>query len=198
MIPPWLYQLWCDLPWSQIITSFCGLMGVCFGLLKQTSHRRERRKREIAEEKLAEITRRGNAPFLRPNEAFFDCVYYADIESGQPRRFRVSDGIVLCSQCHEVSKEMPAGQLILFVVDNPGQAIRCSHVELDGNKIFLRDEFDLNDSHDLMFLEYPFYPAKFGQRQTIKFKFETVSGVQDTHLYETEHGRRVLRRVDPS
>lgn len=56
----------------------------------------------------------------------------------------------------------------------------------------------LNAHCDGMYaITYRYDPAKHGKNLTITLSFMGREGRRDTHHYETIHGKRWLRRLDP-
>jgi len=106
-------------------------------------------------------------------------------------------GNVLSIIRNEVAEDMAEGDLVILVIDNQGEAAPRVLVKLDGQAIELIGEPDIDGAHGLHFIKYPFKPSLRGMEQRVELWFES-SGVQDTHLYRTEHGRRVLCRIDPA
>ena len=58
-------------------------------------------------------------------------------------------------------------------------------------------EAAMQNARGRIFLEYPYEKVLHGKEQQITVSFETDDGIQDTHLYSTKHGFRILARVDP-
>jgi hypothetical protein len=190
--------------WPQISTIAVSIGGwltatfVWFKWLHEVREKRlERAAKEKAEGDLRQIRRRGDAPYLEPSATFFTGINFI-FEKDEHRLWQAGGPKILSFQRDEVSSELPPGQPIIFVVNNAGESARGVVVKLDGAAIALKMEADVNDSHGLYYLEYPYEPEKHGREQALVLSFETRSGVQDIHRYITRHGFRVLKRIDPA
>ncbi|MEP6821017.1 MAG: hypothetical protein ABI946_01570 [Chthoniobacterales bacterium] len=152
----------------------------------------ERRRGAAAEIELKETRRRRQAPFLAPSAKMFQNLY--ESEGGQTYVWTGDN--VLCWNREEMPEDTAEGTPVFFVIENRGQGAERIEVKLDRDKITLGQEPDLDSTNDLTFFKYPYQPAMRGKRQIIEITFES-QGVKDTHRYETFHGRRALRRIDP-
>ena len=170
---------------------------------------REKRREKVAKEKaeasaakanaeLLAIRRRGEAPYLSLSAERFGHLYYSTGKPGEMGMWSCGDVNVLSDVRDEVGEEMEAGDPVILVVENTGQATRRTSIKLDAKPIKFVQEPKFQGANDRHFLEYAFVPELRGKEQVIQIQFEAVSGVQDTHLYLTEHGRRVLHRIDPA
>jgi hypothetical protein len=147
-----------------------------------------------AEANLLLIKRRGDAPFLKSDDAMFNNIYEANgpevhfWSAGNPR--------VLCWLRGEVAG-VKANEPVIFLVKNVGKAAPQVSIKLDGESIRLLREPDVAAAHGFYFLKYPYNPEKHGQIQRLLVQFVSESGFEDTHIYELIHGHRTLHRVDP-
>jgi len=154
------------------------------------------RKKRKAEAELKLIRRRAEAPYLAPSGTFFTALQRLS-EDNEIRFFKAGMENLLCFERNEVDKNLAPDNLVLFVIENSGQAARRVAATLDGVPVELNREPDIHDAKGLQFLEYPYQPAKHGQKQRLVIEFESSSGVQDRHTYEIVHGVRSLKRTDP-
>lgn len=160
--------------------------------------RHEKAGREKAEGELLLIRRRGNAPFLAPDPRTFGYLYlpaetpgsYPFVAGGSPE--------LLCFTRSEVDRVgMKPGSDVLFVIQNKGEDADRIKVSLDGKRIRLRQEPDLDSARGLDFISYEYIPELHGREQVIEVWFQARSGFEDTHKYRTRHGMRILERTDP-
>ena len=98
----------------------------------------------------------------------------------------------------DVGPNIQANEEVILIVENKGQEPHYIKIELEGQAIILGRESELHNPTGLLFIKYPFDPAKRGKEQTIKATFESKTGAIDCHTYLTEHGRNVLKRTDPT
>ena len=160
--------------------------------------KKERKSKEIAEAELALIRRRALGPFFRPNPKRFNNLYY-DSGNSKEIKFRpMGRGDMLDAVTSEIGEAFPAGHWIFFVIENVGEAAREILIRLDGEKIEVHREPDIESANNLFFISYSYDPKRKGQAQSLEVEFLSESGVRDTHKYYIEHGKRVLRRVDPA
>ncbi len=187
--------------WENLL---CTALGIILGWLldlpgKRAARRREaaeRTAREQAEAALLAMRRRGDAPLLVPDDSRFNACY-TDQGGGKVGWLPCGHAQLLCFNREEVEKDLPAGALVYFLIENRGQEAPCVAVKLDGHPIWIQAEPDMDDRHGFQFLTYPYDPARHGQAQTLEVWFQTRSGFQDTHRYRLVHGQRRLVRVDP-
>jgi hypothetical protein len=152
--------------------------------------------RKRAEKKLAEIKRRGDAPFLRVSDAIFGNILYVFGE-GQSEIWHSINSHILCFQRSQVEGVRTGGDVVL-VVDDAGEPTHKIIVKLDDAPIIFASGTETNTSKEIRFLKYPYDPRKQGQEQRITVSFETRSGAHDTHIYTTRHGVRFLERTNPA
>ncbi|MDF3128706.1 hypothetical protein P0Y35_05815 [Kiritimatiellaeota bacterium B1221] len=169
---------------------FFGFAGFLFGWWQHRVAAGDRRD-------LAVVRRRANAPYLIPGAQRFNNLYDDHEQPGSLIGWGPFNKNVLCAGCREVGEDVKKGDPVVFVVDNSGKACHRVSVELDGEKIAICQEPEFDDAQGIQFIKYPFDPALRGKGQTLKLRFE-CEGVQDTHLYRTVHGKRVLERIDPA
>jgi hypothetical protein len=156
---------------------------------------RENKAKKLAEEKLIQIRRRGEAPFWTPCNRLFNDLF-CDNGGGNFTAIRAGSPEMLCALREEVQLE--DGREVVFVIENSGAATRAASIKLDGEEIFLRQEAKLRSAHELYYLVYPYHKAKHGQDQRMLLSYESAKGVQDTHIYLIKHGFRSLKRVNPA
>src|SRR5438132_14277267 len=129
-------------------------------IASQARHRtKEQRTKEKAEQELQNRRRMREAPFFRPSEAVFEQCYYPHPQ-GSPRTGFVTDKNMLCFMRNEVQLE--DGELVVFVVENVGRIPKVVFVKLDDENIQLIGEPDMNGSHGLQYLVYPYQSSKKG------------------------------------
>jgi hypothetical protein len=186
---------------EEICALIVGWLAAIFGWVKWLyeikEKRRERAAKEKAESELKEIRRRSNAPYLRPNDSRLNGLYW---DRGQPGRISFVTplhGNLLCQLRNEVDLKPEDEQIVLFVVDNIGESARSVTLKLDNETISMQREADMQNAHGFYFLVYPYKKAKHGAEQRLALSFESATGVQDTHIYKTRHGIRLLQRTDP-
>jgi hypothetical protein len=158
---------------------------------------RQRRRGAAAEEELRQIKRRSDAPYLALTSSLVQHLYLPPTATRGIQMASTIGGPVLASNRREIPKDCPMGTAIYVVVENLGEDARWTRVEIDGVPAALGQEPDFSSARGLQFLAYEYNPAKHGQPQAVRLTFETGSGVQDTHIYETLHGIYSLKRIDP-
>ena len=166
--------------------------------LERREKKAERAAKERAEAELALIRRRATGPFLRPNLKRFNFLYYDSKRSHEVGFRPMGRGDMLDAITSEIADSVPAGHWVYFVIENVGEATRESILRLDGLPILLHREPDISDANNLFFISYAFDPNQKGNPQTLEVEFLSETGVRDTHKYYTEHGKRILRRTDPT
>jgi len=160
---------------------------------------RERKAEEralSAEKEIRDISRRGNAPRFSLSNARFNSLYLNTPDGGVGF---LSGGspVVLSAMNLKVSDNVPAGEVIYLIVENRGEVATLRSISCEGMTIGFGQEAQMNDSHGFQYFYYTYDPALAGHAQKLSISFETRGGHQDTHIYETVHGRRELQRVDP-
>jgi|GEM_PF-2053497 hypothetical protein len=180
---------------TEIIAAILGAIAGAFmlWLLEQPAKRRAK----AAEAELSSIRRRARGPYLFPSDARFDCLYFPPVDPGQIPYRTHARGDLLCFTREEVERDIPAGHPIILVIDNRGEDCPEATITLDGDPVRVQKEPELADARGLQFILYPYRPDKHGQPQTLEVRFLARDGVRDVHRYYTEHGRRILRRIDP-
>lgn len=170
--------------WLVAFWQYCG---------KKKSEKRE----QIAAAEIQAIRRRGNAPYLQPENRRFNALYFDNGKPGQMGCWHGTNGNILSVFLDEVSREMPKDTLVIFLIENTGQHGRRVKILLDGQPITLVSEAEIKSANNFQWLQYPYDPAKHGKEQLLTIAFETNDGVQDIHTYMIEHGRRKIVRIDP-
>jgi hypothetical protein len=157
-----------------------------------------KRRANADKTELATIRRRARGPYLFPSDATFDCLYLPPGDQGQIPYHTHARGDLLCFTREEVERDIPAGHPIIFVIENRGEDIPEVTMNLAGDPVQFHREPELADARGLQFILYPYRPDKHGQPQTLEVRFLARDGVRDVHRYYIEHGRRILRRIDPA
>lgn len=173
-----------------LIGLLCALVGAAAGHLLTLARALK------AERRLDAVRRRALAPLLAPSMTRCELVYEDIGEAGQMGVWSFADGRVLCALRAEVGEDVSEGDDVALVLENRGEPCARLAVELDGVEAVFAGEPDLDGSHGLWLLRYPFDPIKRGQAMQARVAFE-CRGWQDTHLYTTRHGLRVFDRTDP-
>jgi hypothetical protein len=181
-----------------VIAAIGGWLTAALGWFKWWYEIREKNKEKAAKEKaekeLREIKRRGDAPYLVPNDALFNGIYISN-GPGQVGYMTPFHSALLYADRKEVGPDTEGD--VVFLVENQGRPARAVTIKLDGEEISIEKEADLNDAHGYQFIVYPYHKEKHGKEQIISISFESSSGVHDTHYYKTRHGFRILKRADP-
>ncbi len=167
-------------------------------LLDLPGKRKAQKAQSAAEGELTAIRRRGNAPYLTPSNALFNIAREPVRENGQGAGWSPINSNVLCWMRQEVPPDLPEDTPVVLIVGNSGQPARRVDVKLDNREVFFRQEPDVDGAQGLLLLKYPYQPKMRGQMQILEIAFETPDGMQDVHRYETRHGIRHLRRIDPA
>lgn len=157
----------------------------------------KRRAKEV-EAELAVIRRRARGPYLSPSLVRFDCLYLPSDKPGTVSYRSAGSGDLLCFLRDEVMRDVPEGHPIVLVIENRGDEAPEVAMSLDGDPVLIQKEPELADALGLQFILYPYRPERHGQPQTLEVRFLARDGVRDVHRYNTEHGRRILRRIDPA
>lgn len=175
-------------------------IGAAFGWIQWWYQIREKRheksEKEKAQAELALIHNRGDAPFFASCMTLFDQLY-CRVKDSHVQFVPASNGNILCYARDEVSRDAPPGTKIYFVIENRGQSTRQTAFKLDGEPIELGQEPKIQGAQDLDYFAYLYNPDKHGKLQNIEVWFETASGVQATHIYQMQHGKRYLKRINP-
>lgn len=168
--------------WAQRIVAIAG-----WGTGAWQWYRRRRAERE-----LADLQRRGDAPFYRPDDTPFGTLW---ISAGQFTTPNAKD--VLCFANPQVPPDLPKGTILAFVMRNDGSAPRAVRGELDGEEITFFREPNVSQANGLEWITLTYDPSKRGHQQTLRVIFEMPSGRHDSHLYTLRHGFHELVRSDP-
>lgn len=175
--------------WSFLYTIGTGVVGACLWY-------REHRARRRAERELEEIQRRAEAPYLATTAGRFNVLYVEDEKLGGLTALTVGTGNVLGFDCEEIDS-LPVGTPVFLLVENRGKRARSVAASLDGQPCLIGTTIENGNCPSIQYVRY-IYDAKLkGKIQTLELRFETDSGVQGRHLYQTTHGRRALKRIDP-
>ena len=105
---------------------------------------------------------------------------------------------VLCLRREAVPNDLPAGTPVFLIVENLGESARRVRAVLGGRSVSLASEPGISAAQGFSFITYNCVPSELGKPQVLELFFETISGHQDTHLYQTVHGKRILQRIDPA
>lgn len=182
------------------LEAILAVIGMGTGVILWLVGRRKSKRTEAENAKMAEILakikREAEAPYLVPSDTRVNLVF-DEGEPGHVGFYSWANGNLLCTGREEVSESMPAGKEVIFLIENTGKPARACVIELDGKEIALRREPKMKDAHGLQFLAYPFDPSLRGKPQKLSLTFKTHTGFQDTHIYMTRHGCRVLVRIEP-
>ncbi len=159
---------------------------------------KEREQNEIVRAELRAINRR--APSLSPLYVLSEQRFAHGSFPGRIPRQRIErtsdDRRLLCADNDEVTRDCPAGEMIALLVENQGREAHTVTIETEAATVSLLP-FEAEGTHGIWAIVYPFQPIKFGARQMFQIGFLSHDGVPDTHRYESVHGQRVLRRVEP-
>lgn len=147
-----------------------------------------------AEKELADMRSRGEGPYLAPSNQLCGHIYE---QTGKDIVLWPTTGSnVLCSQREEVS-DLKSGDLVILLLENSGRNARRIRIDAALKNCTIKQEPDFDSSHGYIFLKYEYEPEQHGKTVQLSMSFEAPSGFQDTHVYETIHGRRVFTRVKP-
>ena len=182
---------------SIVVAILVAVIGWLQVLRETKEKRQEKIAREKAEAELAMIKRRATGPYLHLNQSRFNWLYFDNGKPGEIGMRAMGHGDMLDSVRDEVAKDVPEGHEIFLLIRHTGEDANEVVLKLDDACIQLRREIDIDDAHGFLFISYPYKPAKHGHTQKITLEFLSSSGVRDTHTYETMHGKRILRRIDP-
>ena len=176
------------------ITAALGWAGLIFLLREKIYLQSELKKAEASEKKqeavLAAALERADAPFFEPSAERREG--YSSIQGMWPVEFPN----VLHPGRATVPGDLPAGSMVVLPLANQGELPR--HVEFSIDAVELRFiRYERPDGKLCGLIEYPFDPAQLGKRQVVEVLFESQKAIQRFHLYETVHGSRHFRRIDP-
>ncbi|ACB75326.1 hypothetical protein [Opitutus terrae] len=156
------------------------------------------KERSECEKELREIRRRSlqNAPYFTLSETVLARIEY------RPKPTRVSfllttSGNVLTAFREEVTSDMPDGTDVCLLVENRGADGLEVSANIDGRELTIFRALNQDNEHIHIF-RYVFATVLRSQTQKISISFLGPSGVRDVHTYETKHGVRFLRRIDPA
>lgn len=160
--------------------------------------RREKTAKEKAEATLREISRRAPAlsPYFAVSNKRFNSLSIPSENSPNRRSISFGGGL-LCFMGNEVGRDLPAGDWVYLAIANHGGDAYEISIDIDGAGACLIDG-KTGEGDQLMLIRYPFGMVERGVDQTIKVRFLRSDGVRDEHVYTTQHGRRVLKRIDPA
>lgn len=160
---------------------------------------REREQNDIVRAELKAIKRR--APALSPLYALSDQRFAVGSFPGRLPRQRIeragNDPRLLSLDNDAVPREVAAGEPIALLVENQGRESHNVTIETEGATVALTT-FEASGTHGIFAIVYPFQPEKVGARQIFRIGFLSHDGIPDVHRYESVHGQRVLRRVEPA
>lgn len=147
-----------------------------------------------AEKELAEIRSRGEGPYLSPSNQLCGHIYEQTGEGIVA--WRTTGASLLWVQREEVS-DLKAGDPVIMLLQNSGRDARRISIDTALRNCTLKQEPGLDSSHGYIFLKYDYEPEQHGKIVQLSISFEGPHGSQDTHVYETIHGRRAFTRVKP-
>lgn len=147
-----------------------------------------------AEAALLLAKRRGAGPLLVPDDTMFHGIYEAT--GPKIQMWFCGNQNVLCWSLGEVV-DLPDKTPVIFLVQNIGKAAPQYSLDFEGGPIELKKEPEMDSAHGFYFLKYAFHAEMHGKAQTLRLKFISENGFEDTHTYELVHGHRMLKRIDP-
>jgi predicted RNase H-like nuclease (RuvC/YqgF family) len=188
---------------ALVSTSFVAIFGYFkwWVEIREKDHERkekeaERAQKEKVMKELAEIHRRADAPFLQLCNSRFNMLYH-EADDGKLVAISCMEAGMLSAFQMKVSPKIEDGDEVVLLNENSGQPAHAVRLTLDGLPVRIYQEADMQHSGNHQYIIYPYRKAKHGSVQRIQISFESKNGVQDTHSYETHHGVRTLRRIDP-
>lgn len=157
----------------------------------------QRYQRGKADAELRAMQRRGEAPFLIPDNRPFSVAEFQGLE-GNRFHLHASEQSLLCWYRRELDPTTHSKDTIGMVIQNAGRsAVCCAMESVDLPGLSCESSVE-SDEPPRLLLCYTYEPEKHGKPQRFKLKFEvSPSGFQDTHTYELIHGHHNLKRVDP-
>lgn len=114
-----------------------------------------------------------------------------------PVMWGVQEGNVLDVYHQEVSRDVRPFPIILLI-ENHGEPARSMSVEMECCSAEIATEPQIHDAHGLEYLAYEQIPDAADKPVKFRVRFTSLDGHDDVHTYETVHGRRALRRIDPA
>jgi hypothetical protein len=150
-----------------------------------------------AEAKLAAMKRR--APALNPvigiSPRKFNGVQIEMNEPGKFARFPAGQAQLLCFTREEVERNVEAGKPVFLLVENFGAETFEITIKKNHETLVIQELQDEADG--LLAVCYPYMPDKHGAVEMLEVGFLRADGSRDVHHYETRHGVRRIRRLDP-
>lgn len=158
-----------------------------------------KRTQATAEAEMQAIRRRAltSAPYFEPTQQSAMLYQFPDKVSGEMRIVSLRTGRLIDLTTDQVPEAFPKGATVMLVVDNKGQGAVEEVLDLDGVPVALHESRHARSLGALL-IEYPYDPAMRGKIQTLTMRFLTRDGAREVHKYETKHGMRWLRRIDPA
>jgi len=149
-----------------------------------------------AEAKIQDMESRGEGPYLVPAAESVGQVYEQD---GTHLCFwNVMNGNVLSVSRDKVSDTVQDGNPVVLILENQGSNARRIGVTTDLKECILRQEPPIDGANNLIILKYTYQSDRAGKPCIVKLSFESHSGFQGEHVYETIHGFRAFRRIKPA
>jgi hypothetical protein len=178
----------------EIVYASLGGVGTISGWVAWWIGRGDKKK---VEAELRSSRRRSSTecPYIRVSSETFNTLMFP--AQGFSRPYVIcGDPSILCFARDEVEKSLPASTTVRLIVENKGCAAPEVELTLDGAEITLQP-VEIPDAMTLYAISYPYVPEKHGTQQTIELSFLSETGIRDTHKYATNHGKRILTRIDP-
>ena len=176
--------------------AFAGWVVTTLGLLYAMHRNRVLDERaKDAEARLAQTRRRGEGPYLVPYPENVGHVY--EQENENTFFWSVTNSNVLSVYRQKVEGVKDGDPVVLILYNQGGDARRIS-IETDLQDCVIRQEPDMSGAHGLIFLKYAYESAKAGKPCLLHLSFESPTGHQDTHTYQTIHGERAFTRIEPA
>jgi len=189
-------KFWPPIIQPLIVAFLTWLATFLYGIPARRRARKNKLRAEEAEKQLMKIRRRANAPYLAPSMERVSGLY-EEAPGANVVYWSISKKNVLSFFNDEVDKNtVPKNAPIIFVIENRGEIAQWIRAIFENTPAYIKQEANLRGAHNLQFLTYPYNPDEHGKRQLLKISFES-HGIQDTHIYETYHGKRILNRIDP-
>ena len=187
-------------PWFALYVAIATAVVGWVGLLYQAhQHGVAKTRADKAEREMRENKRRALdvCPYFAVSTMPFSAMMIAGSKPGEMVMVTDHQPYVLSFGRDEVGNEIQAGYAVILIIENHGREGNELTLSLDGGELSLEHSIDPGSEVQFAFV-YPFNPAKRGQVQRIELRFLRTDGVRDVHVYETKHGMRYLRRVEPA
>jgi len=170
------------------------VLGLAFSVYQHRLSEKRLAAQLHAEKELRDLRSRGEGPYLSPCDQLCGHIYE---QTDKGVDMWSSTGTNILWFRREEVTGLNASDPVILLLQNNGCDARRITINTSLKNCTIKQEPAFSGSHGHIFLKYNYEPAQHGKPIQLAISFEAHSGFQDTHVYETIHGRRVFTRVKP-